>query len=260
MCHEDSTPCGKHADLSQAFIGTIHPYTEIAVGGGDVFEHPDLERFLTMLAERECIPSVTVRQSRLLADGGKAKDALIDYRLRGLVYGIGVSLDEPTDGLVDAMLELGSSCVLHVINGMFSRGDYERLRGRGLKILILGYKDVRRGADYHAGAHGEEIEKNMRWLSEHLADVVEGFEVVSFDNLALEQLPVRGFLGEDLWDGFYMGDDGTATFYIDMVEKEYAVSSTSAATDRREIGGKSVEEMFADIKRFVRARKTRTAR
>jgi len=38
MCHEGSTPNGKLGDiLNEKFIDTLHPYTEAALGGGDIF-------------------------------------------------------------------------------------------------------------------------------------------------------------------------------------------------------------------------------
>ena len=53
------------------------------------------------------------------------------------------------------------------------------------------------------------------------------FKVVSFDNLAVEQLKLKNKLTQKQWDLFYGGDDGTHTFYIDGVNKQFAKSSTS---------------------------------
>jgi hypothetical protein len=52
--------------------------------------------------------------------------------------------------------------------------------------------------------------------------------VVSFDNLAIEQLNLKRFFSEENWDKFYQGDDGSANLYIDLVEKQYALSSRSS--------------------------------
>ena len=56
---------------------------------------------------------------------------------------------------------------------------------------------------------------------------ISTFKVVSFDNLALEQLNVKNILNKDKWNKLYMGDDGSYTMYIDAVTEEYAMSSTS---------------------------------
>ena len=52
FCHENSLPNGKHGDIMKAkFIDTLHPYTEIAIGGGNPLEHPDLIAFLKKLKQ-----------------------------------------------------------------------------------------------------------------------------------------------------------------------------------------------------------------
>ena len=42
FCHENSTCDGKHGNILFAgFIDKLHPYTEIAIGGGNPLAHPD---------------------------------------------------------------------------------------------------------------------------------------------------------------------------------------------------------------------------
>lgn len=54
FCHEGSTPDGKLGDiLNEKFVDTLHPYQEVALGGGNVLEHPDLIPFLQKLKERK---------------------------------------------------------------------------------------------------------------------------------------------------------------------------------------------------------------
>ena len=63
FCHENSTINGKHGDiLNEKFINTLHPYQEVAIGGGDVTSHPDLIPFLRKLKERKIIANITVNQ------------------------------------------------------------------------------------------------------------------------------------------------------------------------------------------------------
>ena len=39
FCHEGSTPDGKLGDImNEKFIETLHPYQEVAIGGGNVLE------------------------------------------------------------------------------------------------------------------------------------------------------------------------------------------------------------------------------
>ena len=50
FCHENSTPDGEHGEILTAkFWNTLKPYTEIAIGGGNPLEHPDLVTFLIKL-------------------------------------------------------------------------------------------------------------------------------------------------------------------------------------------------------------------
>ena len=77
--------------------------------------------------------------------------------------------------------------------------------------------------------------------------IFEKFKVVSFDNLSIEQLNTKRLMTDEEWNEFYMGDDGTMTYYIDMVERKFARSST-AAFDKRYDLLDSVDEMFEQIK------------
>ena len=63
FCHEGSTPQGKHGDiLNPKFLSTFHPYQELSLGGGSVFEHPDLIPFLENLKKQKVIANITVHQ------------------------------------------------------------------------------------------------------------------------------------------------------------------------------------------------------
>ena len=63
MCHEDSKPDGKHGDiLHLPFLDSIHPYTELAIGGGNPLAHPDLIPFLRLCKDRDLIPNITVNK------------------------------------------------------------------------------------------------------------------------------------------------------------------------------------------------------
>lgn len=63
MCHEGSTENGRHGDImNEKFIDTLHPYQEVAIGGGDITTHPDLIPFLQKLKDRKVIANITVNQ------------------------------------------------------------------------------------------------------------------------------------------------------------------------------------------------------
>ena len=100
MCHENSIPNGKHADLfAPSFLDTLHPYTEIAIGGGNPLEHPDLYKFLQLCKERKFIPSMTVNQVHFEKNFDFIKK-LVDEKL---IYGLGVSLNNVNINFVDKL-------------------------------------------------------------------------------------------------------------------------------------------------------------
>lgn len=242
MCHEGSTKDGKLGDIMNAkFVDTLKPYQEVALGGGNVLEHPDLLPFLKKLREKKVIANITLHQYHF-EENQELIRMLVKERL---VYGIGVSLANATDDFISLIKEYPNA-VIHIINGIVKSSDLKNLRGHNLKILILGYKKIRRGTEYFTEEE-DLIEKRSEWLYYHLADMIEDFDVVSFDNLAIEQLNVKRLLSKEEWDQFYMGDDGNFTYYIDMVNEQFAKSST-APFDKRYDLLDDVVDMFKIIK------------
>ena len=248
FCHEASTLNGKHGDiLNLPFINTLHPYTELAIGGGNPLSHPDLVPFLRKLKERKLIPSMTVNQVHFLQNLALLKQ-LTDEKL---IYGLGVSYTpELVSGgklHLNCALRRFPNAVVHVINGVISVEELKTLAGYGLKLLILGYKDFRKGAD-NLSANHEKIQVRQKELYDMIPEIIDEtwFKVVSFDNLAIRQLDVKRLMPEEAWKQFYMGDDGGFTMYIDAVNEEYAVSSVS--TERYKLKD-DIREMFKTIRK-----------
>lgn len=243
QCHENSTKDGLHGDImSEGFIDRLHPYTELAIGGGNPLEHPDLVPFLEKCQRLQLIPSMTVNQVHFEKYKNFLK-ALVDKKL---LYGLGVSLVNADEEFISKVKEFPNA-VIHVINGMSADpSELERLARQNLKILILGYKEFRRGVDHYSVA-GELIEKKKQSLYNTLPQIInEGwFEVVSFDNLAIKQLDTQRLMSNEDWEQFYMGDDGSATMYVDMVNREFAKSSTS--TERHPLED-DIKTMFEKIR------------
>lgn len=224
MCHENSTPDGKCGDImSESFIDKLHPYTELAIGGGNPLEHPSLVPFLKKCQKLQLIPSMTVNQVHFMKYKNFLK-ALVDKKF---IYGLGISLVSVTDEFIKAVKEFPNA-VIHVINGIVIPSQLELLANKGFKILILGYKEFRRGKDMYE-KQGNVIEEVKTSLYGLLPKIIEEnwFEVVSFDNLAIKQLDAQRLMSAEDWDQFYMGDDGSATLFVDMVNREFAKSSTS---------------------------------
>ena len=242
FCHEGSTKNGKHGDiLNQKFIETLHPYQEVALGGGDATSHPDLVSFLHKLKDRKVIVNMTVNQ-RHFEQKQELIKKLVDEKL---IYGLGVSLVNPTDEFI-SLIQQYPNAVIHVINGILKPSDVEILSDKNLKMLILGYKQLRRGGDWYSEDH-ENITVKQMWLKKNLENIIEHFKVVSFDNLAIEQLEVQRLMSLEEWDEFYMGDDSEFTYFIDMVEKEFSKNSTAPLNERYDLL-ESVDDMFEKIR------------
>ena len=243
FCHEGSTINGKFGNiLNEKFIDTLHPYQEVAIGGGDATSHPNLIPFLKKLKERKVIANMTVNQIHFEKMHELIKK-LVDEKL---IYGLGVSLVNPTKHFIE-LIKQYPNAVIHVINGVLKPSDIKALENNNLKMLILGYKHLRRGNEYFEEEQND-IETKQQWLYENLEDIIQKFQVVSFDNLAIEQLDVKRLLTQEEWDEFYMGDDGKVTYYVDMVERKFAQSST-APFDKRYDLLDSVDDMFKVITR-----------
>lgn len=243
FCHEGSTINGKFGNiLNEKFIDTLHPYQEIAIGGGDATSHPDLIPFLQKLKERKVIANMTVNQIHFEKKYELIKK-LVDEKL---IYGLGVSLVNPTKHFIE-LIKQYPNAVIHVINGVLKPSDIKALENNNLKMLILGYKHLRRGNEYFEEEQND-IETKQQWLYENLEDIIQKFKVVSFDNLAIEQMDVKRLLTQEEWDEFYMGDDGKVTYYVDMVERKFAQSSTAPFNKRYDLLD-SVDDMFKVITR-----------
>ena len=241
-CHEGSIPDGEIPDLNDAFINTLHPYQEVALGGGNVLEHPDLLNFLYRLKDQKVITNITLNQNHFMSNIEIVR-FLISQKL---IHGLGISLTDPNPQFIEIVKQFPNA-VIHVINGIVRVSDLKKLANKNLKILILGYKEIRRGETFLLN-HLPSNFYNRDKLKELLPTIIEEgwFKVVSFDNLAIEQLSVKNLLSEDEWNEFYAGDDGTVTYYIDMVKKQFAVSSTAPMEERYPLLD-SVDEMFKVI-------------
>ena len=241
MCHENSYEKGAYGDINAKFIETLRPYTECALGGGNVLSHPDFIPLLKKLKEQKVIANITLNQVHFMSN----LDLVRELINQNLIHGIGVSLTDPTDEFIKT-IQTFDNAVIHVINGVVTYGQLERLADKDLKLLILGYKDFRRGVDYKQTA-ANYIKANQVNLKVYLKSFIPRFKVVSFDNLAIEQLDVRSFMSKEKWNEFYMGDDGCHTMYIDLVTGTFAKNSV-APLDQRYKFMDSIDEMFAKVK------------
>lgn len=217
-CHENSTIQGLHGDIDSKFFNTLKPGTELAIGGGNPLSHPQLIPFLKRMKTQGVISNLTVNQLHF-----QKSHELIDVLVNeDLIKGLGISFMKFSEEFA-AQVQKYQNSVLHVINGVISLNELQKLFDKDLKLLILGYKYLRRGESYYSPI----VEQRKSEIYNNIHSIIKGFKVVSFDNLGIEQLNVKRMFTKDEWNTFYMGDDGKFTMYIDVVENEFALSSTS---------------------------------
>ena len=247
-CYYGCTPTGAHGKLTGwKFFDSMRPYTEVAINLQSPV-NPELMLFLYEMQKRKVIVNVTINQNHFMDDSMLA--LIYHFNKHGLIKGIGISLTDPTQEDFIETVKQFPNAVIHVIAGITHPEDIGYLMGHGLKLLILGYKQVGRGKKYYDHS-STAIEDNIAWLESGIMDeVLNGFEVVSFDNLAIDQLHIKDKLTAEQWEQFYGGDDGTLTFFIDLVKGVFARNSLSQII--YPIGDKTVDEMFAIIRKEVK--------
>ena len=253
-CHEDSTLSGRHGDLD-AIIGTmdsLHPGTELAIGGGNALAHPAIIPFLEKLKDTGIVSNITINQRHLRPFSGIISDIVGS----GLVHGIGISLTDSSDHeIFDFIDTLGENVVIHTIAGILSEKDIPSLEGR--KVLILGYKDLRRGHAYMNRAE-YMMDGRMEWLRNNVKLLSEKFRVMSFDCLGISQInPKSGLhISDAEYNMLFQGDDTDvhdadgnitcATMYMDVPNMTVARMSTANLNNRFGfIGKERIEDLFA---------------
>lgn len=252
-CHENSTIKGVHGDLRriEKTLDSLHAGTEMAVGGGNALAHPDLIWFLEKLKSNGVLANITINQKHLRP----YKDLICKLVAENLVHGIGVSLvDSSNKDDFDFIDTLGNNVVIHAIAGVLDEKDFEVLKGR--KILILGYKNLRRGSsflekDFVNINHRMDMLRDV-WLTQLRKDC----KVVSFDCLAIEQLDPKKNLNisQEAWDTLFQGADTDvkdkngnitcATMYVDVTTMTVARMSTAALDKRYSFNG---DEDISDL-------------
>lgn len=244
FCYINASPDGIDAELLDVpFIDTLRPYTEAAINGNSV-DHPQLIPFLKKLRDRKILANITVNQKHF----ERHEDLLLELYSDELVKGIGISLVNPTNHFI-ASVQKFPTAVIHTINGILTKEDVEKLSDFGLKILILGYKNLGRGISYNKHYY-QKVADNQIWLYDHLSELPSLFKVISFDNLAIEQLNVRRILSDEEWDSFYLGDEGTASMYVDLVTGKFGVSSLCPESEMRPILP-DIKDMFSVVKELA---------
>lgn len=240
-CHEMSTIKGKHADLTKLLdvIKDLPAGVELAIGGGNPLSHPDLVGFLIELKSRGIVANMTVNQNHLNTPLKFFQIQLImSLIMNDLIKGLGISIINDDFSDIIELKKLSNNIVYHLIVGINTPAQLDKLIALGnCKVLLLGYKQFGFGKKYYSDIVAKNIVNWNCALSSYIRKCV-----ISFDNLAIEQLNVKRLFTAEGWNKFYMGDDFMFTMYIDAVNQMFA--PTSRSVDRVSFNDSTLLEYF----------------
>lgn len=220
FCHESARTDGEECDY-QALLEVLTEANlpagiELAIGMNDITT--GLISFLQSCKSYGWIVNGTINQGALAKRGSQTKlRTLID---NDLLKGVGISFRPKMPKMPKWLLEYNNT-VVHVIAGIDDFKEVAKLAEQGVKkVLVLGEKDF----GFNAGRVNLKSNSHKEWKSKIML-LSYYFDVLSFDNLALEQLAIKSKLKQETWDEFYQGEH---SFYINAVGKYFAPSSRSA--------------------------------
>lgn len=241
-CHESANASGDDAYLEDIvkILKGLPTGTEIAIGGGDPFSYLDLEHLLLRMADMGLISNITVNSAHIAL--GIINNVSL-YRRMKLIYGLGISWNPKYLNDIESIVD--SNTIIHFIAGVHDPKDALMMAEKGYKILILGYKSWGKGLTFKNYA----VELNLASWKQYLRDITAVKKsFTAFDTLAVQQLDVKFLVDPDDWVKYYMGSDGELTMYIDAVNMQYAVSSSST---RHNIGDLNIKQMFDNVRNEV---------
>jgi organic radical activating enzyme len=174
--------------------------TELAIGGGNPLTHPQLEPFLHRMRSKGIICNLTIHQNDY-ANNKQYIDWLVSHRF---VNGLGISIGDK-DCDLQVCDEVRNRVVFHTIIGITPTFIIQKL-SQQYNVLLLGNKTQQPDITYI---------NDIRNYVTDCSDIIKG---LYFDNLACTQLDIQSLVDEKTWKSRYMGDDGTFTMFIDLVQ------------------------------------------
>lgn len=216
FCHERATQDGFECDYEalKEKLSVFPDGIELAVGCNELTE--GLERFIRDVGSKYVV-NLTVNQGHV----HRFEDKLLSLISDRKIWGLGISFRPSLEWKVPKSLVEYENTILHCIVGIDDVRDVMSLTSRGVKkVLFLGEKDF----GFNEGKVNQDSDSHKRWRQK-LPFLLSKFPVVCFDNLALEQLPLKSMISRDDWEVLYQGEH---SFYIDAVNGWFKRSSRVA--------------------------------
>lgn len=215
FCHESALVDGQECHygiLQQVLMDAKLPRgTEIALGVNEITDN--LIQFVKNLYRIGLVVNITMNERYILQYGDTGLKQMLPY-----VFGLGISYRSLQGclSLPDWIADYPHT-VIHVINGIDDFDDIKELGVKYRKLLVLGEKDF----GFNRGKVDLSTKEHKQWKS-NIMQLTEIFDIVSFDNLGLQQLEIRGKITDEEYKSFYQGEH---SMYINAVEQYFAPSS-----------------------------------
>jgi hypothetical protein len=192
FCHESALVNGKVCDY-QALLSALEGLpqgVELAIGAN--FIDSEFILFLTVCRDKGWICNVTVNQGHLKSLN--FRNNLVWCVNNGIIKGLGISYRPDYKDVIPS-IAISPNAVFHVIAGIDTVNEVLRLTSKGVKkILVLGEKDF----GFNVGKVDLTTKKHKEWYH-RLPEILSAFDVVSFDNLGIQQLNVKRFIKPSKW-------------------------------------------------------------
>lgn len=226
FCYQNSTPKGEHSEYSYIRniaenLGDLGVF-EVALGGGETTSHPDFVKILEDFRRKGIVPNFTTRSFTWLENEERTR-AIMEHTG---AFAFSVQSRNEIDKLMalTAIREIPKNKVnLHYVMGTQSnyifRSILEAAKYYGIRITLLGYKEVGRGTKFkpHTYTYGS-------WIDD-IQDVMKDMHArVSIDT-ALAKEFYDELLEKDVAKETFHTDEGKFSMYIDAVAGEMAKSS-----------------------------------
>lgn len=213
FCHESARTDGKECDYNELkkMLKGLPKGIELAIGGNKLTS--GLTDFLLWSKKQGYVNNLTVNHLHI----NKNEFLLKMYLEEKIISGLGISYRKDFPLNFDEYFMRNPNVVLHVIAGIDEVEDVISTPFK--KILVLGYKTFGFGVDY---IENHAVKTSIQEWYWNVKKVIDNKKLVSFDNLALEQLNIKRFLPQKMWDEFNQGEH---SFYINAVDQYFSPSS-----------------------------------
>lgn len=215
FCHESALVDGQECDydvLWEVLVGQKLPRgTEIALVVNQITDN--LIKFVKNLHRQGLVVNITINERYITEFGDVRLQKIMPY-----VFGLGISYRSLQGclSLPDWIADYPHT-VIHVINGIDDFDDILELGVKYRKLLVLGEKDF----GFNRGKVDLNTPSHQQWKA-NIMQLTKVFNIVSFDNLGLQQLEIRGKITDEEYKSFYQGEH---SIYINAVEQYFAPSS-----------------------------------